>query len=77
MGFSMQIISPDKDRTKLLVFSNEKDFKTDVFKAVVERVSTFTYDDISALQKTIDNLEFKEDTNYTVFGLSFTTEKFV
>ncbi|WP_277015932.1 hypothetical protein [Flavobacterium lindanitolerans] len=76
MGFSRNHIVFDKDNnyleTKTYIWSNEKEFKTDVFRAVVERSSTFTFDDTSALQKEVDGLEFREDTDYVVLGLPFT-----
>ena len=75
MGRVTKVIS--SNNIKFLIFSNEEEFRTDVFKIVVSISDTFAFNDVSVLQKTVDNLEFKEDTEYTIFGLTFTAKRLV
>lgn len=75
MGFNQISILPDKS-IKIFLWTNEKEFKTDVIRNVVNN-SSFIYDDISALVKTIDSLEFEDNKDYSIFGYIFMTKKSV
>lgn len=74
MGYSCKVISYDKDiENSILIYSNDADFQTDVFRFLVEQQDFFRFDKIAAIKETIENLKFEPNKIYNLYGFSFKT----
>lgn len=72
MGYKLTIIKEDRT-SYTLIFSNEEEFKTDVFKYLVAQKS-FEFSKIGEMEKEVEALTFEPEKDYKVLWVKFTTK---